>query len=126
MIPAISAMKRGPRKFVIFIRGQEYSRQSPRSSYATGFVEALSPHNSVQAQSKYRTTFIPTRDRSSTHGPQRSNRLKELAARDCRILKQGQSTYHTTGLSTEKRPRRSARLKELAIKKRRGGKFAGN
>ncbi len=110
--------------------------QAPQDNYSTGFVEALSPHNSVQAQSKYHTTdlleaqFIPTRDRdacsarSSTQGPRRSNRLKELAARN--ILKQGHSTYHTIGLSTEKRPRRSTRLKEPAIKKRRGGKFAGN
>jgi len=97
--------------------------QAPQDNYSTGFVEALSPHNSVQAPSKYHTTdlleaqFIPTHDRdacsarSSTQGPRRSNRLKELAARNCRILKQGQSTYHTIGLFTEKRPRRSTRLK---------------
>ncbi len=112
--------------------------QAPQDNHSSGFVEALSPHNSAQAQSKYHATdlieaqLIHTSDRdacsarSSTQGPRRSNRLKELVARNCRILKQGQPTSHTAGLSIEKRPRRSTRLKELTTKKRRGGKFAGS
>ncbi len=110
--------------------------QAPQDNHSSDFVEALSPHNSAQAQSKYHVTdlieaqLIHTSDRdacsarSSTQSPRRSNRLKELVARNCRILKQGQSTSHTAGLSIEKRPRRSTRLKELTTKKRRGGKFA--